>query len=553
MSDASGAKSVATMLGRPVVRDVHVADGVETPASDDTDHHVPSLGAVRRAARRPVKILFVSANTDDGDRLALDEEYRAIELRVRTSPHRAAFQLIPKLAARGSDLQEALLEHCPDVVHFACHGTAQAELLLGGDGPGSGAVSVASLALLFGVLRDNLVLVVFNACFASTQADAVSACAGLAIGMRAPIEDRAAIAFAAALYGALAYGRSIKEAFELGRAALDANHRSLPRLFHRTGLDAAKVRLVSPTRSRKRFILLATAAICAAFVFAWWKWPVSVPPPVSAPPVSFPPPARGMVRFAATSVRPGVFDAAMRPQCPRPLEPSEDCAELVASERIAPIRVAAFDIDVVEVRNGDLADWLNASGGQWVADRNGSITALPGKEPLVLASQLCLGALSVTAEGRIATSPDKARWPAVCVTWYGATEYCRAQHKRLPLAVEWELAAKGVDGRPFPWGSDLPRLDEVVFGVPGNGPAAHPGDVGSSPLDVSPEGVHDLAGNVAEWVDDGHGASGIGTVRGGTWASRDACHVLASNCKRVAVKEYMDDLGFRCAASVKGQ
>lgn len=532
-----------------MVRDVAVVDGVARPTSADTDHHDPSREVVRRTARRPVKILFVSANTGDGDRLALDEEYRAIEMRVRTSPHRAEFQLIPKLAARGSDLQEALLEHCPDVVHFACHGTTQAELLLGGDGPEPGAVSVASLALLFGVLRDNLVLVVFNACFASTQADAVGACAGLAIGMRAPIEDRAAIAFAAALYGAMAYGRSVKEAFDLGRAAIDGNHRSLPQLFHRTGLDPTKVRLVSPTPSRKRFILLAIAAICAALLFGWWIWPIS--PPTHTSTVS--PPPHGMVRFAATSVRLGVFDAAMRPQCPGSLESSEDCAELMAPERVAPIRVAAFDIDMVEVSNGDLADWLNASASQWVADRNGSITALPGKEPLVLASQRCLGALSVTVEGRVAASPDKARWPAVCVTWYGATRYCRAQHKRLPLAVEWELAAKGADGRPFPWGSDLPRLDEVVFGMPGSGAQEHPGDVGSSPLDVSPEGVHDLAGNVAEWVDDGHGAGGIGTVRGGTWASRNACHVLASNCKRVDVNEYMDDLGFRCAASAKAK
>jgi formylglycine-generating enzyme required for sulfatase activity len=540
MRDASATSSVAAMSGRPVTRDVYISDGKGPAASDRIESSASSHRAVHRTARRPVKILFVSANTRDGDRLALDEEYRAIELRVRTAAHRAVFQLIPKLAARGSDLQDALLEHCPDVVHFACHGTAQGDLLLGGDGPGSESVSVASLELLLGVLRDNLVLVVFNACFASIQADAIGERAGLAIGMRAPIEDRTAIAFAAALYGALAYGRSVKDAFELGRAALDAHHRSLPQLFHRTGLDPEKVYLVPTPRSRKRRILLATAAICAAFAIACWIWSHQTSPP---------PLRRGMVPFAATSVRPGVFDVSRRPQCPRPLDASEDCAELAAPDRVAPVHVSAFEIDVNEVRNSDLADWLNATNDHWIADRHGSITARPDGKRLALASEQCFGALKLTPEGRVVVSSDKASWPAVCMTWYGATEYCRAQRKRLPLAIEWELAAKGASGRPFPWGSDLPHVDEVAFGIH-DGPAAHPRDVGTSSLDVSPEGVHDLAGNVAEWVDDGNTAGGVGMVRGGTWGSRDACHVLTSTCQRVAVDVYMKDLGFRCAASV---
>lgn len=77
-----------------------------------------------------------------------------------------------------------------------------------------------SLASLFSVLHDNLVLVVFNACSASTQASALRRSAKVAIGMRSRTEDGAAIAFASALYGALAYGRSAQEAFTLGVAAL---------------------------------------------------------------------------------------------------------------------------------------------------------------------------------------------------------------------------------------------------------------------------------------------------------------------------------------------
>jgi hypothetical protein len=108
------------------------------------------------------------------------------------------------------------------VVHFACHGSTRAELLLLDDGPGAAPMSAEALTDLFKVLQDNVALVVFNACFASGQAEAIRRYAGLAFGMRAGIQDRAAIAFASGLYGALAYGRSVRERFELGVAAVAA-------------------------------------------------------------------------------------------------------------------------------------------------------------------------------------------------------------------------------------------------------------------------------------------------------------------------------------------
>lgn len=517
-----------------------VDDGAAPAISQSTGFGV-SPAAARRAAvrvpRPPVKILFLSANTRDHDRLAADEEYRAIEQRIRAARHRDAFRLIAKLAVRRSDLQDALLEHRPHVVHFACHGSSQSEILLTGDGRASDLVPAASLASLFEVVRDGLVLVVFNACFAGGQADAIRACASAAIGMHAQVEDAAAIRFASALYGALADGCSIHDACELGRAALDGPQRALPQLVPRPGLDLRRVRLVRPARWRALVAIATGLAACAGIVA--WQWqPTGHHEP--------PPAIRGMVRFAATSVQPGVFDRSRRPQCTT-LVASDDCAE-PALKRVTPVRLEAFEMDVLEVSNADLAGWLNATADHWTADGHGRILARPSGLPLVLAAEPCLGGLAVTADGRVIVSPDKARWPAVCVTWHGASEYCRAQHKRLPLTAEWELAAKGADGRPFPWGSDLPRVDGVAFGVR-DGASPQPRDVGTSLLDVSPEGVHDLAGNVAEWVDDG-GIADHHVVRGGSWGSRDACHLLGSNCQRMQVDRFNKDLGFRCASSV---
>jgi formylglycine-generating enzyme required for sulfatase activity len=262
------------------------------------------------------------------------------------------------------------------------------------------------------------------------------------------------------------------------------------------------------------------------------------------------PPIRDMVRFAAAEVHPGVFDAVQRPPVCLALKATEDCAELAHPERVAAMHVAAFDLDVQEATNGDFTTWLNANGQLWRVEKYGVIETR-GKPAvtLVLASEDCFGALTVTPEGRMIASPDKARWPAVCVTWHGADAYCRAQHKRLPLAVEWELAVKGAPGRPFPWGSEVPRQGGVAFDLR-DGAAPHPRDVGSSTQDISPEGIHDLGGNVAEWVEDGRGSVDTKTIRGGSWGSRGPCHLLGPGCKRIGVDEYSSDVGFRCASSV---
>jgi formylglycine-generating enzyme required for sulfatase activity len=562
---------------RPVTRDVAAFAPVDDAPAPVVDA-VPDAAAPRRPrTKRPprrrqrVKILFVAANTQFGDQLALDEEYRAIERSIRLARHRDAFELIPQLAARPGDLQQALLEHSPDVVHFACHGSAEAEILLLGDGAVPGVISAEALASLFRVLQDNLVLVVFNACFASGPASAIRQHAGLAIGMRERIEDRVAMAFASALYGALAYGRSVRDAFDLAVAAVevaDARQRHVPQLFLGSGIEAEAIRLIERARAPRAVWAISLMALCAALAVAWHAWQPPAEPGHGAPearqpgaaavvreeahPHAYPSPPPGMLRFAATSVRPGVFSGTQRPAACA-AHAADDCAELAHPDQVAAVALPAFDLDALEVTNGDYARWLMRRPDLWTVTPKGIVTTRqePGVS-LLLVSERCGGGLSAVAGDRVVASLDKASWPVVCVTWHGASEYCRTQHKRLPLEAEWELAAKGRDGRPFPWGADLPRQDGVAFDLR-DGASAHPRDVGSSTQDVSPDGVRDLGGNVAEWVEDGRGISDQKTIRGGSWASRGPCHVLGSSCKRItldAIGPYGPDVGFRCASSV---
>jgi hypothetical protein len=150
---------------------------------------------------------------------------------------------------RPEDLQQFLLEDEPAIVHFSGHGGGKIGIVLHSqDQDEERLVAEEALADLFRIFKNQIKVVVLNACFSEVQAAAIVKEIDIVIGMSDSVGDEAARVFAAAFYRGLAFGQSVKTAFDLGvndLRLLGFSHEDhIPRLLVRPGLDAANAVLV---------------------------------------------------------------------------------------------------------------------------------------------------------------------------------------------------------------------------------------------------------------------------------------------------------------------
>lgn len=168
----------------------------------------------------PVKILFLPSNPAGTARLRLDQEARTVGEVLKKSKYRDRFSLIKESAVRPIDIQQALLEETPQIIHFCGHGEGDEGLIFENDWGGEQLVTTQALADLFSICRDHVDCVLLNACFSEFQAEGISAHVPCVVGMSRAIGDRAAIEFSRGFYTALGAGRSYEDAFRIGRSAL---------------------------------------------------------------------------------------------------------------------------------------------------------------------------------------------------------------------------------------------------------------------------------------------------------------------------------------------
>lgn len=169
-----------------------------------------SRHAMTQQRSAAVRILFLAANPTTTKRLDLEEELHGLEQELRGVKFRDSITLIARHAVRPDDLVRHVRNEKPSVIHFSGHGSTSG-IILRDDTGGHKAIDGASLKRF--LEGRGVQLVVLNACYSKTQADAITSAVNAVVGTTDAVSDEAARRFTIAFYRSIGEGLSVREAF----------------------------------------------------------------------------------------------------------------------------------------------------------------------------------------------------------------------------------------------------------------------------------------------------------------------------------------------------
>jgi len=215
--------------------------------------------------------------------------------------------------------------------------------------------------------------------------------------------------------------------------------------------------------------------------------------------------------------------------------------EFLYGEDKQTVSLPEYWIDRTPVTNREFARFIHATGYKTTAELNGTGCANTGDK-----WEDIPGANWQHPGGPGTGIQSKADYPVVQVSWKDAEAYARWTGKRLPTEEEWEKAARGTDGRLYPWGNQEPERDLCNFNRNEGGTTP----VGKySPQGDSPYGCVDMAGNIWEWTASQHESDGM-ILRGGGW-THPAPQVRACDRPAHHPDDRYDTDGFRCVVETE--
>ncbi|MEZ4863324.1 MAG: SUMF1/EgtB/PvdO family nonheme iron enzyme [Caldilineaceae bacterium] len=434
----------------------------------------------------PLRILGVVANPADLRQLNAAQEQRQVETALQPLLVRGLVELTWLPGQSWRDLQQWMRpSYGPwHILHLIGHGEFdqrrdEGRIFLADDEGRAQGVSATQLSRLLAFQRGTLRLAVLNACegarggrldvLSGTAATLVAGGLPAVLAMQYAITDAGALEFARTFYSALADNLPVDAAVADARNAMNLHDESslewgTPVLYLRA-TDGRLFDLANPPMPARPPVNITVTAGPAEAV------------------ATRPAPPRTPVAFDWVTIPAGEF--VMGSDKEKDKDAFDD--ELPQFRLNLPeYQIARYPVTVAQ-----FAQFITATNYQTTAEQQGYAYGYTGSKWKVI-----MGAYWVRPRGPKSTIEQKMEHPVTCISWADAVAFCHWAKVRLPTEAEWEKAARGGDGRLYPWGNAPPDATRCNFAM--NVKDTTP--VGHYPVGISPYGCYDMAGNVLEWT-----------------------------------------------------